>query len=296
VSVKTATAGIQRFLHRSILEPFLIIRESKWALAGLIILLFFLAMATVGPYIVPMSAHLADKFQYPSLAHPLGTDYAGRDVLAQIVHGSRDVLSIAFLAAIFAVSIAIVVGILAGWQGGNTDRALTFFTNVAMTLPRYLVMIVLAVAVRVRHPLSLAVVLGFWSWAELARALRSQVLSLKRREFIEAAQAAGLSTFHIVFRELLPNVMSLVVIHFVTIMTDAVTASVALMLMGLVPFSPTNWGMMMNLARWQTGAIYVPRAIGYVLAPMVAIALFQLGGVLFSHGLDEVLDPRLRRS
>lgn len=287
----------KRFLRRSILEPFLFIRESKWAFAGLIILLFFLAMATVGPYVVPldMSAHPADRFQYPSLAHLLGTDYAGRDVLAQIVHGSRDVLSIAFLAATFAVSIAVVVGIPAGWQGGNTDRVLTFFTNAAMTLPRYLVMIVLAVAFKVRHPLSLAVVLGFWSWAELARALRSQVLSIKRREFIEAAQVAGLGTFHIVFRELLPNVMPLVVINFVTVMTDAVTASVALMLMGLVPFSATNWGMMLNLAR-QTGAIYVPRAICYVLAPMVAIALFQLGGVLFSHGLDEVLDPRLRWS
>jgi peptide/nickel transport system permease protein len=283
-------------LYRSAYETFLIIRRNRWAFSGLIILLFFLLMATVGPYVVPldMTPRTIKSFQLPSWKHPLGTDYAGRDVLALIVHGSRDVLSIALLAAIFTVNIAVVVGMFAGLHGGAVDSVLMFLANIVLTVPDLPVMMILAVIFKVRDPFSFAAILSFWAWGELARAVRSQVLSLKERQFIEAARALGLSSLHIVFRELLPNVMPFVAINFVTIMTEAITASVSLIFLGLAPFSVANWGMMLNLARWQTGAIYVPKAICYVLSPMVAIALLQLGGVFFSHGLDEILDPRLR--
>jgi len=120
------------------------------------------------------------------------------------------------------------------------------------------------------------------------------VLSLKEREFIEAARTLGLSTFHVVFRELLPNVLPYVAINFVDTMRGAIGASVALMFLGLVPFSATNWGMMLNFAVRQSGAIYLPYAMSYVLSPMVAIMLLELGGVFFAHGLDELLNPRLR--
>lgn len=290
-----SVAAIPTRLYRSIYEPLVIIRRNRRAFIGLIILVIFALMATVGPEVVPLDTtqRFEKRFQWPSLEHPLGTDHVGRDTFQQIVHGSRDVLSTAFLAGVFATAIAITVGMLAGLQGGMADALLMLMTNAILTVPSFPVMMIIAVVFKVRDPVSLGLLLSIWTWGGLARAIRSQILSLKEREFIEAARALGLSTFHIVFRELLPNVMPYVAISFFSIMRGAITASVGLMFLGLIPFKATNWGMMLNFAAWQ-GAIYVPKALFYFGSPMACIILFQLGAFFFANGLDEVLNPRLR--
>jgi peptide/nickel transport system permease protein len=266
------------------------------ALVGGLILLFFLLMATVGPQLFPldMRPDFTKRFQWPSLEHPLGTDYAGRDVLTQIVHGSRDVLAVAALAGLFTTIIAVVVGMLAGLAGRTLDAFLMLLTNVVLSVPSFPVILVIAAMLQVEDPVTLALVLSVWAWGGLARAVRSQVLSLKERPFVEAAQLLGLGTGHVLWRELFPNVLPYVFIHFILITRGAIVASVALMLLGLVPFSPTNWGMMLNLAVFVSGAIYAPQALFYLLGPILAIMLFQLGALFFAHGLDEVFNPRLR--
>jgi len=291
-----SVAAIPVRLYRSIYEPFVILRRNRMAFIGLLILLFFALMATVGPEVVPLDTtqRFEKRFQWPSLEHPLGTDHVGRDTLQQIVHGSRDVLLTAFLAAIFTTAIAILVGMLAGLQGGMMDALLMLMTNIILTVPSFPVMMIIAAVWKVKDPVSLGLLLSIWTWGGLARAIRSQILSLKEREFIEAARALGLSTFHIVFRELLPNVMPYVAINFFSLMRGAITASVGLMFLGLIPFKATNWGMMLNLAAWQAGAIYVPKALFYFGSPMACIILFQLGAFFFASGLDEVVNPRLR--
>ena len=287
---------LRRFLHRSIYEPFRIVTRDKRALVGMIILLIFLLMATIGPEVVPldMRSNFAERFKPPSWKHPLGTDYGGRDVLAMIIHGSRDVLSVAFLAALFTSIIAVTIGMIAGLKGGLIDAILSLAINAVLSIPSFPVMLILGSVFKITNALAFGFVLSIWSWGTLARAVRSQVLSLKEREFIEAARTLGLGTFHIIFRELLPNVMPYMAINFVDTMRGAIGASVALMFLGLVPFSATNWGMMLNFAVRQAGAIYLPQATFYVLSPMVAIMLLELGGVFFAHGLDELLNPRLR--
>lgn len=296
MAVDAISADVRRFLYRSIYEPLRIIVSDKKAFAGMLILLFFLLMATVGPHIIPldMRTNFAERFKPPSREHPLGTDYGGRDVLAMIVHGSRDVLSVAFLAALFTSLIAVSVGMTAGLKGGLTDVVLNMVINAVLSVPSFPVMLILGSVFKVTNAVTFGLVLSIWSWGPLARAVRSQVLSLKEREFIEAARVMGLPTFHIVFRELLPNVMPYVAINFIDTMRAAIGASVGLMFLGLVPFSATNWGMMLNFAVRQAGAIYLPYAMSYVLSPMAAIMLLELGGVLFAHGLDAVLNPRLR--
>jgi len=291
-----SVTAIPSRLYRSIYEPFVIIRRNKRAFIGLIILIIFALMATVGPEVVPLDTtqRFEKRFQWPSLEHPLGTDHVGRDTFQQIVHGSRDVLLTAFLAAIFTTGVAILIGMLAGLQGGMVDAVLMLMTNVILTVPSFPVMMIIAVVFKVRDPVSLGLLLSIWTWGGLARAIRSQILSLKEREFIEAARALGLSTFHVVFRELLPNVMPYVAINFFTFMRWAITASVGLMFLGLIPFKATNWGMMLNFAAWQAGAIYVPKALFYFGSPMACIILFQLGAFFFASGLDEVVNPRLR--
>lgn len=293
----TATPmGLRRFLTRSVWEPFLIIRRNPRALVGLFILLFFFLMATVGPEVIPLSeqADYANRYAPISLQHPLGTDYIGRDVWAMLVHGSRDVLFVAFLAAVFTTVVAIVIGTLAGLRGGMTDTILMLLTNAILTVPDFPVMLMLGAAFRINDPISLGLILSVWKWGGLARATRSQILSMREREFIEAARVLGLSTPHVIFGELLPNIMPYVAINFLTLMRAAITASVGLMWLGLVPFKASNWGMMLSFSTGQSGALYVPRALPYVLAPMGAIVLLNLGAVFFAHGLDEVLDPRLR--
>ncbi len=292
----TAASVAQPSRWQAWYTTFRILYRNKRAFAGFIILLLFLLMATVGPYLVPldMTARYDQRYLPPSWEHPLGTDFVGRDTFALIVHGSRDVLSIAFLAALFTVAIALTVGMIAGLQGGMLDVVLMLLTNTVLTIPKFPVMLVFATIFRVKDPVSLALILSIWAWGGLARAVRSQILSLKEREFIEAARVMGLSLYHIIVRELLPNIMPYVAINFLYIMKDAITASVGLMLLGIIPFSASNWGMMLNLATKQAGAIYIPQGLYYALSPMVAIILFQLGALFFAHGLDEVLNPRLR--
>ena len=269
--------------------------QNRRAVAGAVILMLYLLMATIGPILVPLGGQApGEAFQPPSWKHPLGTDYLGRDVLAQIVHGSRDVLFVAFLAATFAIAIAISVGILAGLKGGVVDQALMTLVNMMLTIPHLPVMMILAAVFRVRDPFSFASILALWMWAGLARAVRSQVLSLRERDFIEAARLLKLGSFHIIFKEILPNIVPYVAINFVSMMRGAIVSSVAIMFLGLAPFSATNWGMMLNMATIQTGAIYIPQALPYVLSPLLAIMLLQLGGYFFASGLEEIFNPRLR--
>jgi peptide/nickel transport system permease protein len=127
----------------------------------------------------------------------------------------------------------------------------------------------------------------------LLRAVRSQALSLKQRDFVEAARALDLGTMHIIFREIVPNMMTYIIISFALAMTGAIYAQVALVLFGLVPFSGSNWGVMLSLA-WVRGAIYFKDSIWYIMMPVAAIVILQLSVVTMTRSLELVFNPRLR--
>ncbi len=272
------------------------ITGNKRACFGLILLVFFLALAVIGPEVVPLptKANYLERLKPPSWIHPLGTDYAGKDTLAQFIHGSRTVILLSFFTATFTIMIAFAIGGISGAAGGRTDAVLMFITNVILTVPSFPIMMLLSMLIQITNPVIFAVVLSMWSWGGLARALRSQILSLKRRDFIEASRVLGLSLFHIVFKEMLPNLASYIAYHFIMIMKTAVTASVGLMVLGLVPFSTTHWGMMLNLAMTSTAALYGTNALYYFLTPVSGIMLFQMGCLFFASGMDEAFNPRLR--
>jgi peptide/nickel transport system permease protein len=125
------------------------------------------------------------------------------------------------------------------------------------------------------------------------RSIRAQVLSLRERDYIEAAVALDLSTPHILFRELLPNMMSYITISFILATTSAMYQQVGLVFLGMVPFAKHDWGVMINLA-WTGGAIFSPVSSSWILSPVIAIALFQLCLVMFARSLEELFNPRLR--
>lgn len=277
-----------------------VIKRSKLSMLGFIILLGYLVMATVGPEIIPYSEKSNPKeiFLPPSWEHPLGTDYAGRDVLQQIVHGSRPILLVATLTALISVMVAIAVGMVAGFKGGIVDAVLMVVVDIMLTIPGFPLLIVLATTLLKgsTNPFALAFILSITSWASLARAIRSQVLTLRERDFIEAAKLLDLGTFHIIIRELLPNMMAYVIINFMLSIINAIYNMVGLFIIGLLPFEAQNWGLMIQLGITHAGSLFSARTAYYLITPIVAIVLLQVGIVLFSRSIEEYFNPRLRGS
>lgn len=264
-------------------------------LLGLVGVTAFVLLAYVGPLVVPLhnAVSIPDVYRTPSLDHPLGTDFEGRDVLNQIVYGGRDILSVAFLAAFFSTVIAVTFGSLAATLGGKVDAFIVSVADIVLTVPHLIVLIVVAAVFRPNSFLVLAVLLASLQWAGLLRQVRAQVLSLKEREYVEAARSLDLGLFHIIFREMLPNMASYIAIHFIFAMTGAVYAQVGLTVLGIVPLSGANWGVMLYLAQTQ-GALYFSDSFWYILSPILAIVLFQLSLVALASGLEDVFNPRLR--
>jgi peptide/nickel transport system permease protein len=264
-------------------------------LAGLSGVVFFILLAYVAPLFVPLQdvPDLTAVYQAPSLAHPLGTDFQGRDVLNQIVYGGRDILTIGFLAAVVSTAIAVSFGALTATVGGRFDALVLTITDVALTLPRLVLLIVVAAILRPSGFIALAVLLGLLGWPGLLRQVRSQVLSLKEREYVEAARSLDLGVFHIVFREMLPNMQSYIVIHFILALTGAIYAQAAIFFLGLVPLTGQNWAIMLYFA-YNQGALFFRDSFWYILSPIMAIALFQLSLVALAMALEDVFNPRLR--
>ncbi|HDJ97517.1 MAG: ABC transporter permease [Thermoprotei archaeon] len=281
-------------LYTFVIDPLKIIVHNKAGLIGFIGLLIYIFMAIAGPYIVPLDTIPKPEQRYlpPSWEHPLGTDFEGKDIFSQIVNGARDVLFVAFLAGTITVLIATVLGSIAGFKGGLWDNAIMAVDEILLTIPQFPLLSVLAALTRLDN-FTLALVIGVLSWPALARAIRSQVLSLKERDFIEAARALGLDAKHIVFTEIMPNLMSYIVVSWILSMTGAVYSQVGLVFLGFVPFTSHNWGVMINLA-WTWGAIYYKNSVWYIISPIMAITGFQLSAILFSRALEEIFNPRLR--
>jgi peptide/nickel transport system permease protein len=264
-------------------------------LLGLIGVGGFLLLAYVVPVFVPLmnDVDVANVYRTPSLDNPLGTDFQGRDVLNQIVYGGRDILSVAILAALFSTSIAVTFGSVAATLGGKLDTLILAVADIVLTVPHLIVLIVVAALFRPSGFLVLAVLLASLGWAGLLRQIRAQILSLKEREYVEAARSLDLGLFHVIFREMLPNMASYIAIHFIFAMTGAVYAQVGLIVLGLVPLSGANWGTMLYFAQSQ-GALYFSDSFWYIMSPILAISLFQLSLVALASGLEDVFNPRLR--
>jgi peptide/nickel transport system permease protein len=202
-------------------------------------------------------------------------------------------MEVGIAAAVMVVAVGVTVGLVAGYLGGAVDQVVMRITDVFLTIPGLPLVIVIASIVRTTSPLALAAILSVTGWAGLARAVRSQALSLRTSDFIDAAKVQGLPLRNMVFRQLLPNVGPYVAIHFLLAVTDAIYAEVGLYLLGVAPISGTNWGIMINLALSQ-GALYTSQSALYLFSPMLAIVFLQVALVYFSRAMDRLFNPRLR--
>ncbi|NJE26142.1 ABC transporter permease [Thermococcus sp. MV5] len=270
--------------------------KNKKALAGLLILTFFLVLAIIGPTIWPlnMESDFSNRFLPPSWEHPFGTDYFGVDVFRQLVAGTRVVLVVTFLPAMIGTILATSIGIAAGYIGGMPGRLLNGIIDIFMTIPSFPALLLMAAFFREANIILLSFIIAMWLWAQPAKTIAAQVLSLRSMEFVEAAELLELGRFHIIFKELMPHLVPYIFIQFVNMVRASFGASQGLMFLGLLRFNPTHWGVMLNIAIYQSGALYVPYAAFYPVAILTFMILLLSGFVLISYGVEETFNPRLR--
>lgn len=262
--------------------------------AGLIILGIFVVVAIFAPLIAPYNPteqHLDQTLQPPSWHHLLGTTHIGEDVFSQIIYGTRGVLVVGFLATIMATVMAILVGVTAGYLRGWKSESLSALSNVFLVLPALPLMIIIASQFQDPPLVLIAAVLGLTGWAWGARVLRAQTMSLRNRDFVQAARANGEPLHRIILVEMLPNLMAIIASSFVGTMTAAVLGLTTLAFIGVIPVSNLNWGTILFWA--QQNSAFPDYWWWYVPAGL-CIALLGVALALINFGIDEYVNPRLR--
>jgi peptide/nickel transport system permease protein len=260
---------------------------------GLLLLLLVVAMALTAPIVFPRDPlSLAGRpLQWPfaNTRFWLGTDTTGRDIAAQIFHGARISLLIGLVATVLAITIGIVLGALAGYYGGIVDDVLMRITEAFQTLPNFLLLLVL-VAVFGSDIKTVTIAIGLVSWPASARLTRAEFLSLRSREFVQASRTLGMRDIQIIFREILPNALPPVIVYASVIMATAILLESALAFLNLSDPNVPSWGNLIGTGR------SVLRTQWYVSAiPGVVILLTVLAVSLVGQGLNDALNPRLKR-
>lgn len=261
---------------------------------GLVILGFFTLLALLGPWIAPYDPNQVSDalLSPPSAAHWLGTDHTGRDILSQLVVGTRGVLVVGLVAGVSATVVGVLVGVTAGFVGGIGDESLSALSNMFLVIPQLPLIILIAAQLPSAGGLTVALVIGATGWAWGARVLRAQTLSLRKRDFVEAARANGERTWRLVLAEVLPNLTAVIASGFVGTVTFAVLSQVTLSFIGITPVSEWNWG---TILFWAQNNLALQRGAWWWFVPAGAcIALLGMALTLVNFGIDEIVNPRLR--
>tara|TARA_B100000886_G_scaffold204010_1_gene140886 strand:- start:1403 stop:2314 length:912 start_codon:yes stop_codon:yes gene_type:complete len=277
-------------------------KNHKGALAGAIIFALIVILVLLGPFVWPFEANginIRIRNQGPSLAHPLGTDQLGRDTLARIMAGGRTSITVGLTAMLLSLFLGTLIGVVAGYFK-KLDSALMRFTDLFLSLP--LLPLLLVMMLLFREPLStsfgpekgmfilIVVSIGITSWMPTARIVRGDVLAIKEREFILAARSIGGTDTKIIFRHILPNVLSPIMVSATLGIANAIITESALSFLGLgfPPDFPT-WGRLLNDA-----VDYLQQFPERVFWPGLAISLTVLSINYLGDGLRDALDPRIR--
>ena len=256
---------------------------------------FVIVIALIAPLISvahPNDFNLLAASQAPSWHHLFGTTDQGSDIFSQVVLGARRSLLLGVVAGALATGIAAILGITAAYTGGLFDDGVNFLINVFLTIPAIPLLVVASGYLKNRGMTTMAAVLALVLWAFEARILRAQALSLKNRDFILAAKAAGESTPRIVFGELVPNMISRIAAAFVLVFYIALLTDAGLEFLGLGDMSKTSWGVTLYWA--QTNSTVLQGEWWPFFFPGAALAFTVLGLVLLLAGIDEFSNPRLR--
>ncbi len=273
-------------------QSFRFVSNAK-AMTGLVIIGIYILFAIIGPWVAPYNpdAQSNDLVAPPSAAHWFGTTHLGQDILSQILVGTRGVMVVGFTAGIVATALSVLIGVTAGYLGGGWDDSLSALSNVFLVIPALPLIIIVASTINAGSMI-VALVIGLTSWAWGARILRAQTLSLRRRDYIEAARATGETSWRIILFEVLPNLTAIIASGFVGTVIFAVTSEITLAFIGIGGISSWNWGEVLFWAQSQQAL--AQGAWWWFIPAGLAIAFLGTALSLVNFGIDEFVSPRLR--
>jgi peptide/nickel transport system permease protein len=275
-------------------------RESPKFRLGLSILLVLVVLAVAHPLIStllfgdtnPLEIGGDGPWQIPGPTHWLGTDRYGRDLLIMTLSGLQVSLEVAVIAGLLSTVVGVIVAFVAGYKGGTVDSILKTTTDMFLVVPSFPLLLTLSAYVRQVTLLDVGILLAIFSWPFAARTIRSQVLSLRSRPYVDLAQVTNLGDIEIIFQELLPNLLPYIGVGLANASLGAIFALVALEVIGLGPGNIIDLGLMINWAiTW--GALSLG-AWPIFVAPVIALSLLFWAVNLINIGLEELYNPRLR--
>lgn len=276
-------------------------KETKVGLVGLGILIFFLVMALIS-YIPPRIDEMykplygtdpeVEGLSPPSLRHPLGTDFMGRDIFSQLLEGAKWALLIGVSAAVCSVFLSTVVGLVSGYYRGIVDSLLQRTADIIMTLPGFPLIVLIGSLLRGMNIWNIVVLISLLGWPGASKVIRAQVLSLRERPFVESARVSGASNFRIVFRHIAPNILPLALLYMSFAVTSAIMSEATLSFIGLGDPTTMSWGMMLQ---WCNTMGFTFKAPFWSLPPGFCITFLTLGFYLVGVGTEQIVNPRLRK-
>lgn len=267
------------------------LRRNRMAMAGAAIVLGMFVLATIAPLVSgdPGIIDIDQRLQSPSWSHPLGTDDLGRDVMVRILYGARISLLVGFVAVGIATFIGILVGALAGYYGRWVDGVIMRFVDIMLCFPSFF--LILAVIAFLEPSIwNIMIIIGLTSWMGVARLVRAEFLSLRERDFVVAVRALGARDGRIIFRHILPNALSPVLVSATLGVAGAILTESALSFLGIGVQPPTpSWGNMLIAGKQTLGTAW-----WLSVFPGLAILITVLGYNLLGEGIRDALDPRIK--
>ncbi|WP_432821260.1 ABC transporter permease [Trichloromonas sp.] len=267
------------------------LRGNRMALFGAVIVAGMFVLAILAPLLAgdPGAIDISQRLQAPSLNHLLGTDDLGRDVLSRILYGARISLLVGFVAVGIASAIGIVLGALSGYYGRWVDSLIMRFVDIMLCFPTFF--LILAVIAFLEPSIwNIMIIIGLTGWMGVARLVRAEFLSLRERDFVQAGRALGASDARLIFRHILPNALSPVLVSATLGVAGAILTESALSFLGIGVQPPTpSWGNMLIAGKQTLGTAWWLSAF-----PGLAILVTVLGYNLLGEGIRDALDPRIR--
>ncbi|WP_341321476.1 nickel transporter permease [Solibacillus sp. FSL H8-0523] len=267
--------------------------KNKAAVVGGLIILFIILVGLIGPFLVktdPNAQNLLNKLQAPSKEHWFGTDNFGRDIFSRIVHGTKLTLMVGFLSVIIGGVLGVVLGIIAGYYGGTVDTITMRIMDILLAFPGMLLALAI-VSVLGGSLINVIIAVGIFSIPAFARIVRGSTLQVKKLEYIDAVRALGASDIRIIFKHILPNILSPIMVQATMRIATAILTAAGLAYLGLGAQPPTpEWGAMLS-----DGRTYMHNASHMVLIPGIMIVVVVLAFNIFGDGLRDALDPKMKQ-
>ncbi len=272
--------------------------RNPMGLIGICLLVFFALIAAFGPYLAPYTVNPEGVGQFEDLLpqsseHIMGTDAFGFDIFSQLLYGARTSIIVGVVSAMIASFLGALIGLYSGYVGGWKDEVIMRLNDIVLSIPWLVLMIIIAAFLGEINLTGIILIIGLTGWSGTARLVRSQVLSIKERQYIERARAIGSGDMQIIRRHILPNSFPLVFANTILTVAISILSEATLSFLGMRPIGVVTWGTMLSHA-FSQGAFHIGLHY-WIIMPGLCIVFVVLGFTLLGYALDEVMNPKLRK-